>query len=48
VFLVALELVKKRLEKFANKISGSINIHEFQKIALLRTAHMLRRVLPIK
>ena len=48
VVIGALGLVKKGLEKFTNKIPGNINIDEIQKIALLGTAHILRRVLSIK
>ncbi len=38
-------LMKKGLENYIDKIPGNINIHEVQKIALLGTAHILRRVL---
>ena len=48
VVIGALGLVKKGLEKFTNKIPGNIQINEIQKIALLGTAHILRRVLSIK
>ena len=48
VVIGALGLVKKGLEKYTDKIPGKINIHEVQKIALLGTAHILRRVLSIK
>ena len=48
VVIGALGLVKKGLEKYTDKIPGNINIHEVQKIALLGTAHILRRVLSIK
>ena len=41
-------LMKKGLENYIDKIPGNINIHEVQKIALLGTAHILRRVLSIK
>jgi hypothetical protein len=48
VVIGALGLVKKRIEKYTDKIPGNINIHEVQKIALLGTAYILRRVLSIK
>lgn len=38
-------VVKKGLNKFTNKITVKINIHEVQKAALLETANTLRRVL---
>ena len=46
VVIGAVELVK--LKKHTNKIPGNINIIEVQKIALLGSAHILRRVLSIK
>ena len=48
VVIGALGLVKKGLEKHTNKIPGNINLTEIQKIALLGSAHILRRVLSIK
>ena len=36
------------MENYTNKIPGNINIHELQKVTLLSTAHLLRRVLSIK
>ena len=44
----ALCTIKKDMENYSNKIPGNINIHELQKITLLSTAHLLRRVLSIK
>ena len=42
----ALGLVKKKgLGKYVEKIPGNINIEELQKISLLGTAHILRKVL---
>ena len=41
----ALGLEKKGLGKYVNKIPGNINIEELQKISLLGTAHILRKVL---
>ena len=38
-------VIKKGLEEQTGKIPGSINISELQKIMLLVTAHILRRVL---
>ena len=40
--------IKKDMENYSNKISGNINIHELQKITVLCTAHLLRRVLSIE
>jgi hypothetical protein len=48
VVIGALGLVKKGMEKYTDKIPGNINIHEIHKIALLGTAHILRRVLSIR
>ena len=48
VIIGALGLVKKGLENYTNKIPGNIQLEELQKIALLGTAHILRRVLSIK
>ena len=44
----ALGTIKKKMENYTNKIADNINIHELQKITLLSTAHLLRRVLSIK
>ena len=41
----ALGLNKKGLQKHTEKIPGAININELQKITLLGTAHILRKVL---
>ena len=48
VVMGALSTIKKDMENYTNKIPGNINIHELQKITLLSTAHLLRRVLSIK
>ena len=48
VVMGALNTIKKDMENYSNKIPGNINIHELQKITLLSTAHLLRRVLSIK
>ena len=48
VMIGALGLVKKGLERYIYNIPGNINIFEIQKIAILGTAHILRRVLSIK
>ena len=48
VVIGALGLMKKGVEQYTNRIPGNINIYEVQKIALLGTAHILRRVLSIK
>ena len=47
VVIEALGLMKG-FEKYTDKITGNINIHEVQKRALLGTALTLRRVLSIK
>ena len=44
----ALGLIKRGLEKYASQIPGHIRIEELQKIALLGSAHILRRTLSIK
>ena len=44
----ALGLDKKGQGKYEEKISGNINIEELQKISLLGTAHILRKVLSTK
>ena len=48
VVVEALGTIKKDIENYSNKIPGNINIHELQKITVLSTAHLLRRVLSIK
>jgi hypothetical protein len=48
VVIGTLGLVRKGMEKCSEKIPGNINIHEVQKIALLRTGNILQRVLSIK
>ena len=48
VVIGALGTIKKDMESYSNKIPGNINIHELQKITLLSTAHLLKRVLSIK
>ena len=45
VVMGALGTIKKDTENNSNKIPGNINIHELQKITLISTAHLLRRVL---
>ena len=48
VVMGVLSTIKKDMDNYTNKISGNINIHELQKVTLLFTAHLLRRVLSIK
>ena len=48
IVIGALGLVKEGLEKYASQIPGYIRIEELQKIALLGSAHILRRTLSIK
>ena len=45
VVIGALGQVKKGLGKYVEKLQGNINIEELQKISLLDTAHILRKVL---
>ena len=45
VVIGALGQVKKGLGKYVEKLPGNINIEERQKISLLDTAHILRKVL---
>jgi len=44
VVIGALGQVKKGRRKYVEKIPGNINIEELQKISLLDTAHILRKV----
>ena len=44
VAIGALGVVKKGIEKQIGKIMGNINVTELQKIALLGSAHILRKV----
>lgn len=44
----ALGVVKKGLEKYYDKISGTVSIDELQKITHLGTAHILRKVLSFR
>ena len=37
-----------KLEKYVDKIPGTVSIDELHKITLLETAHILKRVLSIK
>ena len=48
VVIGALGVIKKGLEKYVDKIPGTVSIDELQKITLLGTARILRRVLSIK
>ena len=45
VIIGALGAIKKGLETYLGRIPGQISISELQKITLLGTAHILRRVL---
>ena len=45
VVIGALGQVKNGLGKYVEKLPGNINIEELQKISLLDTAHILRKVL---
>ena len=48
VVIGAVGVVKKGIEKHIDKIPGKINISELQKIALLGSSHVLRKVLSIE
>ena len=48
VVIRALGVVKKGIEKEISNIPGKINITELQKIALLGSVHILRKVLSMK
>jgi len=48
VVIGALGIIKKGTDDFIKKIPGGITIEELQKIALLGTAHILRKVLSMK
>ena len=43
-----LGLIKKGLDKVTCRIPGNISTHEIQKITILGTAHILRKVLSLK
>ena len=45
VVIGSLGLMKKGLEKFCDRIPGNIDLNTVQKIALLGTAHILRKIL---
>ena len=48
VVIGCLGTIKKGLETFTSKIPGNVKVVDLQKIALLGTAHILRKVLSIK
>ena len=48
VVIGTLGVIKKGLEKYVDKIPGTVSIDELQKITLLGTARILRKVLSIK
>ena len=45
IIIGALGAIKKGLETYLGRIPGQLSISELQKITLLGTAHILRRVL---
>ena len=47
VVVGALGLIKKGLEKQISKIPGTIHIEQLQKIVILGSAHIIRRILSI-
>ena len=47
VVIGALGVIKKGMRLTVEKIPGTITIEELQKIALMGTAHILRKVLSI-
>ena len=48
IIITATGVVKKNLKKYPNRILGCHNVYNLQKSAILGTAHILRKVLPIK
>ena len=48
VVIGALEVVKEGIEKHIDKILGNIKVTEWQKIALLGSAYILKKVLSMK
>ena len=48
VVIGALKVVKKGIKKHTDKIPGEIKITELQKIALLGSSHIFRKVLSIE
>ena len=44
IVIGALGIIKKGLEKYVDKIAGTVCIEELQKTTLLGTAHILRKV----
>ena len=48
VVIGALAVIKKGIENHINKIPRNINITEMQKMTLLGSSHILRKVLSIK
>ena len=48
VVIGTLGVVRKGIEKYIHKIRGKINVTELQKIALLGSSHILRRILSIE
>ena len=44
----ALGVIKKGLEKYVDRIPGTVSIDELQKITLLGSARILRKVLSMK
>ncbi len=48
IIIGALGMIKKHADKHITKIPGLTDMHNIQKIALLGTAHILRRVLSIQ
>ena len=47
VIVGALDIIKKRTQKYVNDIPGKLSIAEIQKIVLNSTAHILRRTLSL-
>ena len=48
VAIAALGVIKEGIDKQISKIPGNINVTELEKIALLGSAHILRKVLSLK
>ena len=47
VVIGALGLIKRDVNKYVERIPGNVSLNEIQKIALMGTAHILRKIMPI-
>ena len=48
VIIGATGIVEKNIQSYLKKIPGNHNVYNFQRSAILGTAHILRKVLSIK